>query len=424
MSAAAVQPSVGAYLGVLRARRETLAVAGVLALAGATRTLVLLLTPGYRPLFDAGDYARHAASIAAGHGYPASVIAAGGGPSAFRPPLYPYLLGGTYAIAGHGAGRVLGLLLGVVVVLLIWMVARAVWDPRVALIAATLAAVFPPLVVLDASLLSEPLFLVIEVALVATVLRARRSPELRWALFAGVLCAAAALTRENGALLVIPALAGVATRQRLRKPAVLLVSMLVTLTPWALRNADVFGSLVPVSTQTGYTLAGLMNDRAQSYPGYEATWLPPSLTARYRGVLRDRRLNEAELDARLRSGAVAYAEAHPLYTAKALALNTLRIAQILDPAPVERRVAAAEMGLKPGWSGLLRWSWLVLAAAALAAWALLPAARRGLPSSVWLMPVLLLLTAALAGASERYSAPLYPFTVLLAATLIARARTG
>ena len=49
---------------------------------------------------DPEDYQRHAVSIAAGHGFPSTVIASPGTPSAFRPPGYPFTLGGLYAVVG------------------------------------------------------------------------------------------------------------------------------------------------------------------------------------------------------------------------------------------------------------------------------------------------------------------------------------
>src|SRR4051794_8316751 len=62
---------------------------------------------------DPADYVRHALSIAHGHGMAASFVPHGG-PSALRPPAYPYFLGGVFALAGDSftAGRVASALLG------------------------------------------------------------------------------------------------------------------------------------------------------------------------------------------------------------------------------------------------------------------------------------------------------------------------
>lgn len=78
--------------------------------ASAARVAIILLTPHFIPFGDPVDYQHHAVSIAAGHGFPTTVIASPGTPSAFRAPAYPFLLGGAYWLVGvHPlAGRALG----------------------------------------------------------------------------------------------------------------------------------------------------------------------------------------------------------------------------------------------------------------------------------------------------------------------------
>ena len=103
---------------------------------------VILASPEYMPAFDSADYARHAESIGGGDGFPESVFTADESPSAFRPPVYPYLLGAVHAVFGEveDAGRVVGALLGVLAVLLVYLVAVRLFDRRVALAAGAVAA--------------------------------------------------------------------------------------------------------------------------------------------------------------------------------------------------------------------------------------------------------------------------------------------
>ncbi len=72
----------------------------ILAVALVARVLVVALTWDTPLSLDPLDFNRTAVSIASGNGYPPSNRAPGGGPSAFRPPGYPVLLGGVYAISG------------------------------------------------------------------------------------------------------------------------------------------------------------------------------------------------------------------------------------------------------------------------------------------------------------------------------------
>src|SRR2546430_12905170 len=60
-----------------------------LAIALVLRVALVALTWHTPVTLDPSDFSRTAASVAHGHGYPATNRAPGGGPSAFRPPGYP-----------------------------------------------------------------------------------------------------------------------------------------------------------------------------------------------------------------------------------------------------------------------------------------------------------------------------------------------
>src|ERR1700750_1932602 len=101
----------------------------VLALALVVRLCYIELTPNYNiSLFDARDYDAHAQAIAATGGMSLTLT---GKPTAFRPPGYPYLLGGVYKLTGAKAkpdriraGRYLGCVLGTVLVGMIGLLAH------------------------------------------------------------------------------------------------------------------------------------------------------------------------------------------------------------------------------------------------------------------------------------------------------------
>ena len=96
----------------------------------------------------------------------------------------------------------LGALIGVLSVALIFLIARATLGERTARIAGWFAALFPPLVVLNASLLSEALFLPLMLAAILATLRFRADPARLWpAAAAGALIGLAALSRSTGLLL-------------------------------------------------------------------------------------------------------------------------------------------------------------------------------------------------------------------------------
>src|SRR3954451_22065774 len=169
----------------------------ILVAALVVRVAQIAATPHWAPIGDPADYARHAVSIADGHGMADSFLP-GGGPSALRPPAYPYFLGGVFAVSGDSftAGRVAAALAGVVSVALMGLIAEVLWSRRGALIAMAIAAIYPPLVLLSGTLLSEPLALPLVLGLLWLLLLFRDRPRPGWvAPVAGLLFALALLDR-------------------------------------------------------------------------------------------------------------------------------------------------------------------------------------------------------------------------------------
>jgi 4-amino-4-deoxy-L-arabinose transferase-like glycosyltransferase len=398
------------------------------------RLAFILATPHFAPNNDPADYDHIARSLASGHGYPPTLLAAPGTPSALRPPGYPLLLAAVYTLGGHwGAGRVVNALLGALAVLLIYLIATGLWDRRHGLIAGGLAAVFPPLIALNGSLLSEPLFIVLELLFVLVVMRYQNGRRrLLYAGLIGALCGAAALTRSIGLLLPVAGIVGMAaapdaTRsQALGSVTAMLAAMCVVIAPWAIRNADAFhGAFVPVSTQDGITAAGTYNARAATSGPLYAIWRPPYFVPGFHHLFGDS-IDEAQLDRVLRDDAVSYAAAHPGYALAALGLNTLRLAYIGPHGAAENRQWYYEMDVSRNvrpWASIS--GGVVIAAAVLGVVAALIRARarrrQAARSSgrrrlfVWLVPFLMYVSVVPIQGAFRYRAPIDPFLVMLAA---------
>lgn len=384
---------------------------------------------------DPADYHIHAAYIATGHGYPPTIYASPGTPSAFRPPAYPYLLGGLYAVVGidPDAGRLLGAVLGVVVVLLTAVLASRVWDRRVGLIAGTLAALCPSLVALNATLLSESLFLPLELGVVLSIIGLRRTAApLRLAMLAGGLCGLGALTRSAAVVWLIPLLAAAAVRadpplRRLAAAALALLAFVVVLLPWAIRNTEAMHQFVPLNTQGGYTLVGQYNSTAGHNDAFQAVWRSPpqiagldaSLMPLYR---RPGGVNEAQLDSRFAQDALTYARRHLSHIPIAFALDALRMFNLGKKHQFTTGLAYREMGLPPRLWDLTTISIQVITVIALlgvlARFAGLTRRRLG-GALVWTAPVLTVAATALLVGTVRYRVPADPFLILLAAVAIA-----
>jgi 4-amino-4-deoxy-L-arabinose transferase-like glycosyltransferase len=407
-------------------RRTSIALPLILAVALVVRVAAIVATPHFAPIFDAHDYDRHALSIAHGHGYPDSLFRPGA-PTAFRPPLYPVLLAGVYALGrSWTAGRLLGALLGVAAVALVFLIATRLWGRRVGLVSAALAAVFPPLVLYSASLLSEPLFILLVLAALFATLEYRRTHRMRWAVGAGVLCGLGALTRGNGALLVIGAGGGAwiarprFSRAGLAAPAVVVLAAVVTIAPWVIRNTIVFHRFVGVTDQAGVALAGTYNSEARHKGDLPGRSQAPHQLRTFQDLFKDRRLDEVALTSRLTSRALRYMVDHPGRVVETSAWNTLRVFEIVRDDNLRNTweggvLQAVGVGalISPVIPASVYVALLLALVGAATQFGVLRAKRA--PPFVWWFPLLMVAPAIVIWGLSRYRAPVDPFLVMLAA---------
>ena len=413
-------------------RRFVAAVGLLLVLALLLRLGFIAVTGDYVPSHDDRRYARLACSIVETRSYsvhtpvttpegcgPAPV--GQNSPTAFRPPAFPLFLAGVLA-AGNvlpggfwADGRVANALLGTLVVALIGLIAMEIWGRRAALASMAVGAVHMPLIMVGGSLLSEPLFVALVLAAVATALRGRAARQpLRWAAGAGLLIGLATLTRPTGLVLLLPL--GLAMAWRPRRPAaalVLVVAAVLVIAPWTARNVSRMDAFIPVSGNVGSWLAGTYNDQARA-----DRFHPASSQVRVRAVRDLAGLPERERQRILARRALDYAAAHPDYVGVVLLRNTARMLNL----------EGAQWWRNQGDSiSLPRWTadaaavqFCALALVALLG-ALTAGARRA-PRWLWLVPLLLFAAVVVAGSEIRYRAPVEPFVVLLAALALVSLR--
>ena len=391
----------------------------VVAAALAVRVLVIVATPGFVPRNDAWDFDRNAVALVDHGTFATSIVTPRGGPTAYRPPLFPLALAGVYAVVGTGsdttrwdAGRVLEAVFGTVAVALTYLIALELFGASAALVAGGIAAVYPTLLLVGSSLLSESLFIPLTLGAVLAGLKARASPRPLWlAIAAGVLVGLASLTRANGLALVVPMWFLVwSGRPRLtlraaRIPAAMVASIVIVLAPWTIRNAAVFHQFVPVSTEGGYTLAGAFNGEKKAYP---YIWTAP-VTDLERAFRAEPNGNEAQIGSKMTSLALTYMGNHPGVVLKTLFWNTLHLSGL--PGPGLERWGAPYESYPRGLAVASVYAFWLLALLATAG-AFTAIARRA-PLALWGFPLALFLsTVALIG-TERNRAPMDPFFILL-----------
>jgi 4-amino-4-deoxy-L-arabinose transferase-like glycosyltransferase len=418
--------------------RTRLLVGALLVLALGIRVWRLEAT-SYRPANDAASYLALAAQVSRTGDYsnshaPGTGAGASIGPTAYFPPAFPYLLAALDVLDGHKTpagpavqpARVLDAVLGTATVALIGLVALEAFGEAVALIALGIAAIYPVFIELSGTVYSENLLIPLSLAAVWAGLRAARSERpYRWLAAAGVLGGLATLTHQTGVAVVV-ALLGLAwsARRTLAAPAVVLGVAVLTVLPWTIRNAIVLHSFVPVSDETGLTLAGTFNPTSAHDPQIPYRWRYYKAVPSDAGLYRDaRHLTEPELSSKLEHTALHYIAHHPTAVLAVAYHNTRRLLEL--EGSFAWRTSAYNIGISGGTAkiGVLSF-WLVLLLAVTGASTRL--ARRA-PRWLWAVPILFYLSIVFVnGETPRFRAPIDPFLIMLAgcalATALARIR--
>jgi len=181
--------------------------------------------------------------------------------TAYRPPGTSLIWAGLFSVFGHRYDviRILNCLLGAATIPLVHAIALRCFGTSVAMISAAVYTVWPLALFFSSTLMSEaPGTLFFLGSLLACLVFAE---ETKWwsAVAGGVLLGLTLLTRPNP-IPMIPLTAVWAGWQFRRNPkalkrglAIPLFTML-TMTPWWVRNAMVFGSFIPISTMGGSVL--------------------------------------------------------------------------------------------------------------------------------------------------------------------------
>lgn len=349
-------------------------------------------------------------------------------PSAYRPPLYPFLLVPCVLVDRHWSGAAvagLHVTLGTASCLLAWR-----WAVRQRLpfpwLAAGLLALDPILLRQSAQVMTETTATFLAAAILAAANRPAATWRLGHSLLLGALLGAGCLCRPT--FLVWAALIVGYLTLRSREYAALrqLVAVVATagavLAPWIIRNWAQFGTPIATTTHGGYTLLLGNNDSLYDWmrddpwaPAWRAEELEPRLLARFLGLAE---FDESARDRAARDLAWETIRNRP---ADFFLASTLRIVWLWSPLP--QRTADDE-----GWvHRLARW--------AIAVWylAVYLLAALGVASSwrsdqlrAWVIGTLLIasltLVHSLYWSNLRMRAPAMPVVALAAAQGVATLR--
>ncbi|MBW3541173.1 MAG: glycosyltransferase family 39 protein [Planctomycetes bacterium] len=235
---------------------------------------------------------------------------------AMRMPGFPLLLSGVMSVAGESflVVRLVLALVGTAACLLVYALAREVADRSTALAATVLAAVSPPFIGFSVLVLSETLFaaaMLLSLLGLAKLWRVDRQGDgtrrtLALAAAAGGAVSLAVYVRPTW-LLIAPAAAialVAASRHKLRAlaaAALLCVTALAVLAPWAVRNRVVTGHWVLTTLWVGPSL----------YDGLNPDATGDSDMSFFDRDALNQRLTEYEVDRHYRRKALEFVREHP-----------------------------------------------------------------------------------------------------------------
>jgi 4-amino-4-deoxy-L-arabinose transferase-like glycosyltransferase len=430
-------------------RRRLKALAVVLILLGALGArLGYVAAEPYHAINDAGTYNRMASMVATYGDYhtgdaPKSGAGGSRGPTAYFPPAFPYYLAIADVLDGHQAGgktavppeRIEMAVTGTISVALIGLVALEAFGEGVAFAALVLAAVYPVFIESSGILAAENLVIPLQMAAAWTALRARRARRMggvySWFAATGVLTGLAALAHQNALAYLIPfgiAAWSVARRHRqdrarpglraLAAPAVLVLLTCAMIAPWTIRNAVELHTFVPISDETGITLAGTYNP-VSAHDRLPFKWHLFSHVSVLRHFARASNFEtEPQLSGQLTTAALDYIKHHPFAPVAASFDNTLRMLEL--EGTFAWRASTSALNIHEPWATIGVISFYVLCLLAIAG--LFTRVVRRAPWWLWLMPILWWLTIVPINVeTPRFREPLDAFLILLAGCAVSAA---
>ena len=233
-------------------RRHQIGLA-LLALSALTLRLLYLLQADDSPLFfhpivDARTYVRTALHLSAGQWL--------GAPQPFwQPPLYPYFLGGLFALFGedYHLPRLVQAVSGTAVCLLVFSLGRRAFSsPAVGWFAAAAAALYGPFLYFEGELLPASLAVFFNTLALLALIWAAAGGIGRW-LVAGFLLGVTALTVASVLLFIPVALLWARHQARAPVPTLgaLILGLALAIAPVTLHNRVVGGEWVLISYNAG-----------------------------------------------------------------------------------------------------------------------------------------------------------------------------
>jgi 4-amino-4-deoxy-L-arabinose transferase-like glycosyltransferase len=218
-----------------------------------------------------------------------------------------------YALLGHHPldVRFAQVPLGAITIALSWILARRLFGPRVATVAAFVMALYPLAFQYEELLYSEALATPLTIALLIVIFTG--PPTRRRAIVCGVLLGISLLVRSSEVFLLAGVLVawGIAAgwRRGIGLTALCVLVTVLVVAPWTVRNEIVLHGFVPVAIDDA-ALYGTFNAQSAHDPLYPYAWR--NVPTGYADLLNPKHpMSDIELHSKLLHRSFAYIRAHP-----------------------------------------------------------------------------------------------------------------
>lgn len=217
----------------------------------------------YSPVVDAGAYDEIAWNLAQGQGYREflegplnedhGIIRAG--------PGYEFFLAGVYKIFGHHYGVIwfFQSLFHALSAFLVFLISKKILRHEkantIALLGMVFYGFFPDLIIATSMLLTETLALFLFVLCVFIFLKYIDVQKRESVFLLGVLIPFMVLVRSQLGLIILPLLIFWILKKRWSHIIIFFILFIIVLTPWTLRNYQVFEKIIPTTVLLGNNLA-------------------------------------------------------------------------------------------------------------------------------------------------------------------------
>jgi 4-amino-4-deoxy-L-arabinose transferase-like glycosyltransferase len=259
-----------------------------------------------------------------------------GHPTSRRVPGLPLLVAIPVSLMGSNviAIRIFMCLIGSLLVPACYLLAHSVTDShKIGLIAAAIAAVFPTWVIPSGSVLTDVPAAVLVTLMAWALIEGYRRHSLLWIIVAGIVWGTATLVRPV-ALVYAPAIllwlliVMPSWKSRVLATMAVLVSFVFILAPWTIRNMQVHGTFVLISSQEGSELYVSNNP--------EATGILAIDYAHFQEVLAQRYTTEQYPDEKTRSkilqaDAIEFIRQNPLRFAELCFVRLIQLWKVYSP---------------------------------------------------------------------------------------------